>query len=262
MTVPTLATPDRARAGDLARRFSSARVLVVGDVMLDQFLIGRVSRISPEAPVPIVPVRARGEPHRGRRQRRAQHRRARRGGWIWSASSGATTAAGNPRAGARRAGDPHRGARRRSLASHHDEGARRPRIGISRWRAWITSADDEASARRRSGRSVERGEIHSRDPAQAAIVGSRTISKGTGNATAGRVTGRHSRTSTGIPVLAQSEDPPPRLTTATPLFRHPEQPRGGGGDTSADSNERRREPGGGRVLSRASRVQRGIDHAR
>jgi D-beta-D-heptose 7-phosphate kinase/D-beta-D-heptose 1-phosphate adenosyltransferase len=31
-----------------------ARVLVVGDVMLDQFTIGRVTRISPEAPVPVV----------------------------------------------------------------------------------------------------------------------------------------------------------------------------------------------------------------
>lgn len=31
-----------------------ARVLVVGDVMLDQFLWGSVSRISPEAPVPVV----------------------------------------------------------------------------------------------------------------------------------------------------------------------------------------------------------------
>src|SRR5277367_4894543 len=30
------------------------RVLVVGDVMLDQFIWGGVSRISPEAPVPIV----------------------------------------------------------------------------------------------------------------------------------------------------------------------------------------------------------------
>src|SRR5689334_2259960 len=30
------------------------RVLVIGDVMLDQFLWGRVSRISPEAPVPVV----------------------------------------------------------------------------------------------------------------------------------------------------------------------------------------------------------------
>jgi len=45
-------TPDRARA--IASAFSSARVLVVGDVMLDQFLVGRVTRISPEAPVPIV----------------------------------------------------------------------------------------------------------------------------------------------------------------------------------------------------------------
>jgi D-beta-D-heptose 7-phosphate kinase/D-beta-D-heptose 1-phosphate adenosyltransferase len=32
------------------------RVLVVGDVMLDEFLWGRVSRISPEAPVPVVRV--------------------------------------------------------------------------------------------------------------------------------------------------------------------------------------------------------------
>jgi len=32
------------------------RILVVGDVMLDEFLWGRVSRISPEAPVPVVEV--------------------------------------------------------------------------------------------------------------------------------------------------------------------------------------------------------------
>ena len=35
-------------------QFSSASVLIVGDVMLDQFVVGRVSRISPEAPVPVV----------------------------------------------------------------------------------------------------------------------------------------------------------------------------------------------------------------
>ena len=34
------------------------RVLVVGDVMLDEYLRGEVSRISPEAPVPILEVRA------------------------------------------------------------------------------------------------------------------------------------------------------------------------------------------------------------
>ena len=32
------------------------RVLVVGDVMLDEFLWGRVARISPEAPVPVVEI--------------------------------------------------------------------------------------------------------------------------------------------------------------------------------------------------------------
>ncbi|MCA3043004.1 MAG: D-glycero-beta-D-manno-heptose-7-phosphate kinase, partial [Rhodocyclaceae bacterium] len=34
-----------------------ARVLVVGDVMLDRYWFGEVSRISPEAPVPIVHVK-------------------------------------------------------------------------------------------------------------------------------------------------------------------------------------------------------------
>jgi rfaE bifunctional protein kinase chain/domain len=38
----------------LLEGIAKIRVLVVGDVMLDQFLWGRVSRISPEAPVPVV----------------------------------------------------------------------------------------------------------------------------------------------------------------------------------------------------------------
>jgi len=37
-------------------RFPRLRVLVVGDVMLDHFVMGKVSRISPEAPVPVVEV--------------------------------------------------------------------------------------------------------------------------------------------------------------------------------------------------------------
>jgi len=37
--------------------FSKASVLVVGDVMLDRYLFGGTSRISPEAPVPVVHVR-------------------------------------------------------------------------------------------------------------------------------------------------------------------------------------------------------------
>jgi rfaE bifunctional protein kinase chain/domain len=39
---------------DILDRFPKQTVLVVGDVMLDQFLIGTVDRISPEAPVPVV----------------------------------------------------------------------------------------------------------------------------------------------------------------------------------------------------------------
>src|SRR5690554_5528678 len=36
--------------------FQDARILVVGDVMLDRYWHGRTSRISPEAPVPVVRV--------------------------------------------------------------------------------------------------------------------------------------------------------------------------------------------------------------
>jgi D-beta-D-heptose 7-phosphate kinase/D-beta-D-heptose 1-phosphate adenosyltransferase len=44
------------RLDALVRRFPRVRVLVVGDVMLDRFVWGRVERISPEAPVPVVHV--------------------------------------------------------------------------------------------------------------------------------------------------------------------------------------------------------------
>ena len=38
------------------RRFTRGKVLVLGDLMLDQYIWGTVSRISPEAPVPVVHV--------------------------------------------------------------------------------------------------------------------------------------------------------------------------------------------------------------
>jgi rfaE bifunctional protein kinase chain/domain len=41
-------------AGDLPSRLAGRTILIVGDVMLDHFVIGRVDRISPEAPVPVV----------------------------------------------------------------------------------------------------------------------------------------------------------------------------------------------------------------
>jgi D-beta-D-heptose 7-phosphate kinase/D-beta-D-heptose 1-phosphate adenosyltransferase len=46
----------RERITDLLERARSVRVLVVGDVMLDVYLWGTVSRVSPEAPVPVVRV--------------------------------------------------------------------------------------------------------------------------------------------------------------------------------------------------------------
>ena len=47
-------TLSAARARQILSAATKTRVLVVGDVMLDQFIWGGVSRISPEAPVPVV----------------------------------------------------------------------------------------------------------------------------------------------------------------------------------------------------------------
>jgi D-beta-D-heptose 7-phosphate kinase/D-beta-D-heptose 1-phosphate adenosyltransferase len=49
--LPLLAV-DRAQA--IAAALSRVQILVVGDAMLDKFIAGRVTRISPEAPVPVV----------------------------------------------------------------------------------------------------------------------------------------------------------------------------------------------------------------
>jgi D-beta-D-heptose 7-phosphate kinase/D-beta-D-heptose 1-phosphate adenosyltransferase len=49
--LPSIA-PERAHA--ISRAFAGTRILVVGDAMLDRFIAGRVTRISPEAPVPVV----------------------------------------------------------------------------------------------------------------------------------------------------------------------------------------------------------------
>jgi len=41
-------------ARDILLKFENQHILIVGDVMLDRYLTGTVSRISPEAPVPVV----------------------------------------------------------------------------------------------------------------------------------------------------------------------------------------------------------------
>ena len=46
----------REKAGEIVGRYGRGKVLVVGDLMLDRYVTGGVSRISPEAPVPVVLV--------------------------------------------------------------------------------------------------------------------------------------------------------------------------------------------------------------
>ncbi len=47
----------KQRAEDIINNFKGKRVAVVGDLMLDAYIWGKVSRISPEAPVPVVHVK-------------------------------------------------------------------------------------------------------------------------------------------------------------------------------------------------------------
>ncbi|HTD65579.1 MAG TPA: D-glycero-beta-D-manno-heptose-7-phosphate kinase [Candidatus Limnocylindria bacterium] len=49
-----MTTLNSTRVRDLLTAAARTRILVLGDVMLDQFIWGHVSRISPEAPVPVV----------------------------------------------------------------------------------------------------------------------------------------------------------------------------------------------------------------
>ena len=48
--------PSAQRVQEILGKMSARHVLVAGDLMLDEFIWGRVSRISPEAPVPVVAV--------------------------------------------------------------------------------------------------------------------------------------------------------------------------------------------------------------
>jgi rfaE bifunctional protein kinase chain/domain len=55
-----LLTPD-SNPNIVAPQLGAVRILVVGDVMLDRYWFGDVSRISPEAPVPVVRIERREE---------------------------------------------------------------------------------------------------------------------------------------------------------------------------------------------------------
>src|SRR5882672_11077824 len=47
----------KQRAKEILHSIRSRTVVVLGDVMLDEFVWGDVTRISPEAPVPVVDIR-------------------------------------------------------------------------------------------------------------------------------------------------------------------------------------------------------------
>jgi rfaE bifunctional protein kinase chain/domain len=47
---------ERRKLEGILARFPGVKILVFGDIMLDRFIWGKVSRISPEAPVPVVVV--------------------------------------------------------------------------------------------------------------------------------------------------------------------------------------------------------------
>jgi D-glycero-beta-D-manno-heptose-7-phosphate kinase len=44
------------RVGDLTSKMGRAKIMILGDIMVDEYLLGSVTRISPEAPVPIVEI--------------------------------------------------------------------------------------------------------------------------------------------------------------------------------------------------------------
>ncbi|MBI1763711.1 MAG: D-glycero-beta-D-manno-heptose-7-phosphate kinase, partial [Acidobacteria bacterium] len=48
---------NQARAQQILQHFNRQTIVVLGDLMLDEFIWGEVRRISPEAPVPVVEVK-------------------------------------------------------------------------------------------------------------------------------------------------------------------------------------------------------------
>src|SRR5262249_12764793 len=59
-----MSVPESTKFSYWRGRVAQARVLIVGDVMLDRYWFGDVERISPEAPVPVVRI-ARSEERPG-----------------------------------------------------------------------------------------------------------------------------------------------------------------------------------------------------
>src|ERR1041385_6717946 len=56
LALSALNLAEKKRFLELIQSFKKAKILVIGDFILDQFIWGSVDRISPEAPVPVVNV--------------------------------------------------------------------------------------------------------------------------------------------------------------------------------------------------------------
>ncbi len=98
-----MTTLTATRARTLLRSMRGKRVLVLGDVMLDEFLWGRVRRISPEAPVPVVEIE-RESFHVGGAGNVARNVRSLQGAAVLAGVVGADAAAARLRSELRLAG--------------------------------------------------------------------------------------------------------------------------------------------------------------
>src|SRR5213592_3452062 len=57
MSLEAFTNSFRQRTETVLRQLRDRNIVVLGDVMLDEFIWGDVSRISPEAPVPVVDIK-------------------------------------------------------------------------------------------------------------------------------------------------------------------------------------------------------------
>ena len=48
---------DHSKLRHIVKNIQNKKILVLGDIMLDQYIYGSVDRISPEAPIPIINIK-------------------------------------------------------------------------------------------------------------------------------------------------------------------------------------------------------------
>ena len=147
--------------------FSAASILIVGDVMLDQFVVGQVSRISPEAPVPVVEY-DHDDYRVGGAANVANNVRSLGGRVELVGLTGADSAGQRLRHLLTECGIGTSGLVVDPDAAHDHEAAHRDRRATCRWRASTTRATTRPRARR-SRRSPSRW-IASRRRADAILV--------------------------------------------------------------------------------------------